>query len=147
MKKLLLIIFGLTLLVAVLLLTLRRRNGQATTTSVANTQDGSFLVQVERPVFSGRPIWEVPRAIFGDGDRELTFGDTSPDAKIGSGGPTNLELSADGGWDLVIESDGQGNITAGTRLRFTLPLPDRHLKLNCRPAEPANGHFTITARP
>jgi len=144
-KKILLIIIALTVFLAGLLL-LRRRNKHPETPSVANAQDGSFLVQVERPVLSGRPIWEVPRAIFGDGDRDLRFGDMSPGAKVGRVASTHLELSADGGWDLIIESDGQGRVLAGTRLLFTLSLPGRNLKLNCYPADPAVGDFNTVAR-
>ena len=145
-KKILTIIVALTLLLAVLLLIFRRRSDGTATAGVANARDGSFLVQVERPVLSGRPIWEVPRAILGDGDRDLRFGDTSPGAKVGSVKTNHLELSADGGWELVIESDGKGQVSAGTRLVFTLKLFDRHLRLNCRPAEPAFGYFNVTPR-
>jgi hypothetical protein len=146
-KKILLIIVGLTLLLAVLLLMLRRRTEQSLNRSVTSAQDGTFLVQVERPAFSGRPIWEVPRAILGDGDRDLRFDDMTPGAKVEYVGPTGLEVSADGGWALVIVSDDQGRVLPGTHLIFTLSLPRRDpLKLNCRPADPAVGHFNATAR-
>jgi len=145
-KKILIIIVALTVLLAVLLLMLRRRNDRAARAWVANAPDGSFLVQVERPILSGRAPWEVPRAIFGDGDRDHRFGDTSPGAKIVSVTTNHLELSADDGWDLLIESDGKGQISTGTRLFFTLKLFDRQLKLNCRPAEPAYGYFNVTPR-
>src|SRR5262245_36346869 len=147
-KKILLIIVGLTLLLAVLLLMLRRRNEQSVTASVASAPDGVFVVQVVRPAFSGRPIWEVPRAILGDGgDRDLRFSDMTPGAKVVHVGPTGLELSADGGWELVIVSDDQGRVLPGTHLMFTLKLPGRDpLKLNCGPADPAVGHFNATAR-
>jgi hypothetical protein len=146
-KRTSIIIIALGLMFAVLLLLLRQRADQPPTPGVASAsaRDGSFFVQVERPILSGRPIWEVPRAIFGDGDRELRFGDMSPGAKFGSVGLNHVELSADG-WELVIESNGQGRVSAGTRLVFTLKLPDRNLKLNCRPAEPADGHFNTTAQ-
>jgi hypothetical protein len=69
----------------------------------------------------------------------------SPGARIGNVGSNRVELSADG-WELVIESNGQGRVSAGTRLVFSLTLPGRSpLGLNCRPAEPAEGHFNTTA--
>ena len=145
-KKILVIIVGLTLLIAVLLLMLRRRTAQSLTASVANAQDGAFLVQVERPAFSGRPIWEVPRAIFGDGDRDLRFSDMTPGAKVAHVDPTRLELSVDSGWELVIVSDDEGRVLPGTHLTFPLTLPGRTLKLNCRPADAPVGHFNATAR-
>ena len=145
-KKILLIIVGLTLMAAVLVLMLGRRRKQSVTASVASAQDGAFVVQVERPAFSGRPIWEVPRAIFGDGDRELRVGDMTPGAKVEHVGPTRLELSVDGGWELVIVSDDQGRVLPATHLMFPLTLPGRTLKLNCRPSDPPVGHFNATAR-
>src|SRR5438034_4705924 len=90
-KKILLIIVGMTLLLAILALMLRRRSEQSVATSVANGPDGSFLVRVERPAFSGRPIWETPRAIFfGETDPRLRLSEISPGAKIGSVSPTHL---------------------------------------------------------
>jgi len=144
-KKVLLIAIALTLLLAALVLISRRRSEQSVAKSVASAPDGAFLVQVERPVLSGRPIWDAPRAILGYGDRELRFGDMNPGAKIGVVAPTHLELSADG-WELVIESDGRGRLLTGTHLIFPLTLPGRTLKLNCYPANPAVGRFNTTAR-
>jgi hypothetical protein len=142
-----LIVVALTLLLAVvLLLLLRYRKNQLELASVADEPDGSFVVQVERPVLSGRPIWEVPRAILGTGDRDLRFGHMSASAAFGAVGSRRLELNADGGWDLLIESDGRGRVTEGTRLLFTLILFDRQLKLNCRPADSEVNHFNTTAR-
>src|SRR5215510_10148717 len=97
-KKILLITVGLTLLLAVLPLILRRRTEQSVTASMAKAPDGAFLVQVERPAFSGRPIWEVPRALLGDGDRDLRFGNVTPGARVKQVGPTRLELSVDDAW-------------------------------------------------
>jgi hypothetical protein len=146
-KKILLIIVGMTILLAVLALMLRRRSEQSVATSVANAPDGSFLVRVERPAFSGRPIWETPGAIFfGETDPRLRLSEISPGAKIGSVSPTHLEITADGGWDLLVESDSDGRILAGTRLMFTLYLSDRQLRLNCRPADVAVGNFNAVTR-
>ena len=146
-KKILLIIIALALLMAgLVLLLLRGRRNYLELASVAGQPDGAFVVQVERPILSGRAPWEIPRAILGSGDREHRFGNMSPGAKVAAVGPTHLELSADGGWDLVIESNGQGRVVEGTHLVFVLRLFDRSLKLNCRPAEPAPGHFNTSAR-
>lgn len=145
-KKILLIIVGLTLLLAVLLLMLRRHNEQSITARIANAPDGAFLVQVQRPLLSGRPIWDAPRAIFGDGDSELKFSEMTPGAKVEQVGPTLLKLSADGGWELVIVSDDQGRVLPGTHVMFSLTLPGRTLKLNCGPADPAVGHFNVIPR-
>jgi hypothetical protein len=146
-KKILLIVVGLTLLLAVIGLMLRRRSEQSVATSVANAPDGTFLIRVERPALSGRPIWESPKAIFfGETDPRLNFSDMSPGAKIGSVTPTHLEIIGDGGWGLVIESDSQGRTLAGTRLAFPLTLGDRQLKLDCRPADAALGNFNAIAR-
>jgi len=146
-KKTLSIVVVLTLFLAVVLLLLQRyRKNQLGLASVADAPDGSFVVQVERPLLSGRPIWEVPRAILGTGDRDLRFGHMSPGAAFGAVGSRRLELNADGGWDLLIESDGRGRVIEGTRLLFTLVLYDRQLKLNCRPADSGDDHFNTNAR-
>lgn len=145
-KKILVVVVAVIILVAALLLTLTGRNDQEGKASMATLPDGSFLVQVRRPAFSGRPIWEVPRAIFGDGDRALKFTDTSQGAKVGAVGPDRLELSADDGWELVISGDGQGRVLADTHLAFTLKLFDREIRLNCRPGDPAVGRFTTNTR-
>ncbi len=146
-KQILLIIVGLTLLLAALGLILRRRSEQSVARSVANSPDGSFLIRVERPAFSGRPIWESPRALlFGETDPRLSFSDMSPGAKIKSIAPTHLEISDDDAWEILIESDNDGRILAGTRLMFTLYLSDRQLKLTCRPADVAVGNLNTIAR-
>ena len=142
-KSLILIIVVALIILAGVALLLRRRADQTVTARIANAKDGSFFVQVERPILSGRPIWDVPRALFGDRDSELRFGDQSPGAKFGDARFNHVELKADG-WELVIESNGQGEISTGTHLVFTLPLPGRNLRLDCRPSEPADGHFLTT---
>jgi hypothetical protein len=77
--------------------------------------------------------------------RELKFDHTSPGAKIGSVGPGRIELSADG-WDLLIETDGEGRITPGTHLVFPLGLGGSRLRLNCRPADRPKGFLRTTTR-
>jgi hypothetical protein len=77
--------------------------------------------------------------------RELRFDHTSPGAKIGSVGHDRLELSADG-WELFIETDGEGRVAPGTHLVFPLGLGGRRLRLNCRPADRATGFLRTTTR-
>jgi hypothetical protein len=77
--------------------------------------------------------------------RELWFDYTSPGAKIGSVGHDRLELSADG-WELFIETDGEGRVAPGTHLGFPTGLGGRQVRLNCRPADRANGYLSTTTR-
>lgn len=77
--------------------------------------------------------------------RELGFDHASPGAKIVSAGDHRLALSADG-WDLVIETDGEGRITPGTHLVFQLGLGGRQVRLDCQPADRANGYLRTTTR-
>jgi len=77
--------------------------------------------------------------------RELGFDYTNSGAKIGSVGQDRLELSADG-WELFIETDGEGRFTPGTHLVFPLGLGGRQLRLDCRPADRAPGYLRTTAR-
>jgi hypothetical protein len=146
-KKVLLIIIGLVLLFgAGLVLVLKWRSNRQNITSLAGAPDGSFVVQVEKPLFSLRAPWEIPRAIFGDRDPDLRITRMSPGASFGFVGPKRLELTADGGWDLVIESDGQGRVEEGTRLVFPISFGGGHFKFNCRHADSKIGYFITTPR-
>ena len=58
-------------------------------------------MQVEKPLLN-RPPWEIPVALLGSRDRELSIDQTSPGAKIASVAPDRLELKADGGWDILM---------------------------------------------
>lgn len=146
-KKKLLIVIGLALLVGVfLLLLLKWRSNQMNTLSLSGAPDGSFVMQVEKPLLSLRAPWEVPRAVFGDRDPDLRLRQTSPGAKFGAVTPQRFELSADGGWDLVIESDGQGRVTEGTRLVFPIAYGGGNHKFSCRHADSNVGYFNTTAR-
>jgi hypothetical protein len=146
-KKTLLIILVLALLLAgLLLLLLRWRSNQMNTLSLAGAPDGSFVLQVEKPLLSLRAPWEVPRAVFGDRDPELRIRQTSPGAQVVTVTPKRLELTADGGWDLVIESDGQGKVLETTQMTFPMPISDRHYKFKCRHADSGVGYFNTTAR-
>jgi hypothetical protein len=77
--------------------------------------------------------------------RELWFDYTSPGAKIGSVGHDRLELSADG-WELFIETDVEGRVAPVTHLVFPTGLGGRQVRLNCRPADRANGYLSTTTR-
>ena len=146
-KKKLLIVIGLALLAgAVVLLFLKWRSNQMNTLSLAAAPDGSFVMQVEKPLLSLRAPWEVPRAVFGDRDPDLRLRDTSPGAKFGAVTSQRFELTADGGWDLVIESDGKGRVTEGTRLVFPIAYGGGHHVFSCRHADSGVGYFNTTAR-
>lgn len=116
---------------------------------VSDTSQGpSFEVRVVMPR-AGLPLggilpdWVVKKHSLTP--RELRFDHTSPGAKIGRVEPKRLEFSADG-WELLIESDGEGRIASGTHLVFSTGLGGRHVRLDCRPAEPATGYLRTTAR-
>ena len=76
---------------------------------------------------------------------ELRFDHTSRGAKVGHGGLNRLELNADG-WDLLIETDGQGGIAPGTRLIFPIEIAEKKWTLSCRPADRVTGYFDASAR-
>jgi hypothetical protein len=78
--------------------------------------------------------------------RELRFDHTSRGAQIGSVGHDRAELRADG-WNLIIETDGEGRVTPGTHLVFPLGLGGRQVRLHCRPADRATGYLSTTTRP
>jgi len=146
-RKTLLIIIGLALLAGVFLLFfLRWRSNQLSTLSLAGAPDGSFVMQVEKPILSLRAPWEVPRAVFGDRDPDLRIRQSSPGAQFRAVTPNRLEFIADGGWDLVIESDGQGRIVEGTRLVFPISYGDGHHIFGCRHADLGIGYFKTTPR-
>ena len=117
--------------------------------SVLDASHGpAFEVRVVMPR-SGLPLggilpdWFVKEV---DGiPSELRFDHTSSGAEIGSVAPNRVALSADG-WDLFIETDGEGRITPGTRLVFHLVLGGRQVKLRCRPADSAVGYLKTTTR-
>ena len=118
--------------------------------SVLETSGGpSFEVRVGVPRL-GRPLggilpdWVVKKM---DGTpSELRFDHTSAGARVGSVGPNRLELSADG-WNFFIETGGEGRVTPATHLVFPLALGGRHVRLDCRPADPATGSLNTTTRP
>jgi hypothetical protein len=118
--------------------------------SVLDTSRGpSFEVGVVMPR-SGLPLGGIlPDSLVKKLDgtpRELRFDHTSRGAQIVSVRPGRVEFSADG-WDLFIETDAEGRITPETHLLFPLALGGRHVMLNCRPADRANGYLRTTTRP
>ncbi len=116
---------------------------------VSDTSRGpSFEVRVVVPR-GGLPLGGIlPDSLVKKYDltpRELRFDHTSPGAEIGNVGHDRLELSADG-WELFIETDGEGRIAPGTHLVFPTGLGGRQVRLNCRPADRATGQLSTTTR-
>ena len=115
--------------------------------NVSKTSEGTaFEVNVERPRmdrFLGGilPTMLEEKLIGG----ALRFNHASPGARIGSVATNRLELSAEG-WDLLIETDGEGRITQGTRLLFPMEIAEKNYTLRCRPADRANGYLHTTTR-
>jgi hypothetical protein len=110
------------------------------------SQGASFEVQVEKPRmdrFLGGilPIRLEEKLLGG----ELRFNHASSGAKIGSVGHDRLELSADG-WNLLIETDGEGRIAPGTRLVFPIEIAEKQWTLRCRPADQPVGYLDATTR-
>ena len=148
-KKILVIIIALALLLAcIVALRLQRDKPVGPRVSETSRLVGgpAFEVQVEMPAFnSGRAPWEIPGVILGF-DRGPRFDQVSPGAQVGKIAPDHIELSAGDGWDLLIETDGEGRLAEGTHVAFPVKLGGRPLKFNCRPADPNVGYLHITAR-
>ena len=149
MKASLIIIPMLALLACLIML--RPRPDEPVTPSVPDTSRGaSFEVHVEKPrlarfLFGILPI-KLEAKLFGNGGYlETAFDHTSRGARSGSVGHDRLELSADG-WDLLIETDGEGRVAPGTRLVFPIELAERQQTLRCRPADVAVGYLDATTR-
>ncbi len=128
-KKILVLIIALALLLACIV-ALRLRRDKPIGPSVSETSrligGPAFEVQVEMPAFnSGRAPWET---------------------QVGKIAADHIELSADGGWDILIETDGEGRLTQGTYVAFPVKLGGRPLKFNCRPADLTVGYLHTTAR-
>jgi hypothetical protein len=145
-KKILVVIIALALLLAGIV-ALRLRMAKPVGPSVPETSrligGPAFEVQVEMPAFnSGRAPWEIPGVILGY-DHGPRFDQASPGAHVGKIAPDHIELRAEGGWDLLIESDGQGRLTQETYVAFPVKLGGRPLKFNCRPADPTVGYLHI----
>jgi hypothetical protein len=145
-KKILVAIIALALLLACIVALRLRRVGPSVSETSRLIGGPAFEVQVEMPAFnSGRAPWEIPGVIFGY-DHGPRFDQASPGAQIGKTAPNHIELSADGGWGLLIETDGQGRLAQGTYVAFPVKLGGRPLKFNCRPADLTIGYLHTTGR-
>ena len=82
---------------------------------------------------------------FGFTPRELRFDAASPGAEIGAVASGRIALRGDG-WDLTVETDGEGRIAPGTRLVLATALGGSEITLRCQPADPATGHLRTTPR-
>jgi len=148
-KKILVIIIAVALLLGCIV-ALRLRRDKPVGPSVSETSrligGPAFEVQVEMPAFnSGRAPWEIPGVILGY-DHGPRFNQASPGAQVGKIAADHIELSADGGWDILIETDGEGRLTQGTYVAFPVKLGGRSLKFDCRPADLTVGYLHTTAR-
>jgi hypothetical protein len=107
----------------------------------------SFEVTVEKPrmdrFLGGILPTKIETKLLGG---ELRFDHASPGARMGRVGHDRIELSADG-WDLLIETDGEGRVTPGTRLVFPIEIAEKMYRLRCRPADRANGFLQTTKPP
>jgi len=147
-----LILLGLVLLAGLVVVGVRSQGPDAgiaasepVTASGAETLQASpgpsFEVRVIRPR-TALPLGGIlPARLFGV--LPLQFDDASPGAGVGSVGLDHLSLLADG-WDLLIQTDGEGRVAAGTRLVFSLHLAERDQNLRCWPGEPAEGYLHTT---
>ena len=149
-KKILVIIIIALVLLLGCIVALRLRRDQPVRPSVSEASrligGPAFEVQVEMPAFnSGRAPWEIPGVILGF-DRGPRFDQSSPGAQVGKIAPDHIELSADNGWDLLIETDREGRLAPVTHVGFPVKLGGRSLRFNCRPADSTVGYLHTTAR-
>jgi hypothetical protein len=108
----------------------------------------AFDVRVEKPR-GARPLFgifpeKLERYLFGG--NELKFDNTSPGATVIDGGSNRREFHADG-WNLVLVTDGDGRVAAGTVIVFPILLAEKQRTLRCRPPEHPTESLTSTTRP
>jgi hypothetical protein len=145
--KLALIICALVLFLCLILVWLLSRRNESDTPVVSATSGSpEFAVQVEKPRMDRPFAGLLPGPLEAFLTSDLRFGHASAGAKVGRVEPNHVELSAER-WDLVIETDAEGKITAGTRLVFPLEIADVLVPMRCRPADPAIGYLKATPRP
>ena len=148
MKKLLIVVFALVVLLGACVMSLRWRRESRVRTSQANATGSVFEVRVERPIFNGaRPPWEIPGVLLGLSERGPKFDQTSSGATVINVAKDRLELTADGGWNIYIVADAEGQIASGTHLQFPITLGRRPLNFDCRPAEHPTGQLITDTKP
>ncbi|MDQ1612182.1 MAG: hypothetical protein QOG00_2113 [Pyrinomonadaceae bacterium] len=138
----------ITLAAVACLVWLMSRSNEPVGAGVPNTAGGaSFEVQVEKPrmdrFLGGILPTKIESKLLGGG--ELRFDHASRGAQVGRVGRDRLELRADG-WELLLQTDGQGRITPATRLLFPIEIAEKRYTLRCRPADAATGYLHTTAR-
>ena len=147
MKKTALILIALALL-ACLVVIGSRKDEPVVGASVSETPRGpSFEVYVVRPR-PARPLFGIlPRELEAKllGGVDLEFDNASRGAEVGSVGRDRLELSADG-WELLIETNSEGEIAPGTHLVFPVELANKQRTLRCRPADRPSGYLHTSTR-
>jgi hypothetical protein len=148
-KKILALIIALAVVVAYIVALRLRRDNSLGTSGVETSPSSAgpaFAVLVEMPAFnSGRAPWEIPSVIMGY-DRGPRFDQVSAGAQVGKIAADHVELSADGGWDILIETDAAGRLTPATYVAFPVKLGGRPLKFNCRPSDLSAGYLHTTPR-
>jgi hypothetical protein len=105
----------------------------------------SFQVEIVKPRLS-RPLFgllpdELETLV---GGSHPWFDDGSRGATVRRLSPAAIELAAEG-WDLRIAADARGKITQETVVEFPIRLGDRHLRAQCRPADPATGEIRFVS--
>lgn len=144
--KIWLIIIALALLAC--LVALVSRPEEPVATNVSGTSGGpSFEVRVVKPRIA-RPLFGIlPKKLEEklEAGGERRFDNTSLSAKAGIVEQNRLELTAEG-WDLFIETDGEGAVAPATRLVYTTELGGRQVRLRCRPADNSPGYLRTNTR-
>ncbi len=148
LKKTSVIIIALVLITGLACLVwLISRPDEPFTPSVSDSSAApSFEVNVEKPrmdrFLGGILPTKLEARLLGG---ELRFDHASRGARILTVGLDRLELSADG-WNLLVETNGKGAVTPGTRLVFPIEIAEKKWTLRCRPADQAVGYLEATTR-
>ena len=144
-KKTLLIALGLALVLGSVLLLRFRRERRVTQRAPQTLEDPWFEIAVDAPIFNSRPPWEIPGVILGTRERGPKLNQNSPGVRIRNITTHRLELSAEGGWDFLIETDSEGRLTPATHIAFPIAIGGRPNNFNCRPADPPVGYLNTKA--
>lgn len=135
-----LVIIVLVLLACLVLIGSRPQEPVAASVS-ESSRGPSFEVRVVFPRLN-RPLAGILPESFvarrGGIPREVRFDHASRGAEIGSVGPDRLELRAEG-WDLSIETDGEGRVAPETYLELPIDRSDGVWRLRCRPGSSRPG--------